>query len=48
MVVDSVGGEDEAEEEEQEGKKKKEKEKGQTAQQVATVPYLLFLAQGRN
>ena len=43
MVVESVGG-DEKEEEEGKGKKKAEKE--QTAQQVATVPYLLFLAQG--
>lgn len=45
MVVESVGGDDEREEEEEEGKKKKEKEREQTAQQVATVPYLLFLAQ---
>ena len=49
MVIDSVGGGGGAgdDEREAEGKKKKaaEKEKDPTAQQVATVPYLLFLAQ---
>ena len=51
MVIDSVGGAGDDEQEERaaasEGKKKKaaEKEKDPTAQQVATVPYLLFLAQ---
>ena len=50
MVIDSVGGgagDEECEATASEGKKKKEaeKEKDPTAQQVATVPYLLFLAQ---
>ena len=50
MVIDSVGGgagDEECEAAASEGKKKKEaeKEKDPTAQQVATVPYLLFLAQ---
>ena len=46
MVEESVGGGGEEEEEgEEEGERKKSTEREQTPQQVATVPYLLFLAQ---